>query len=737
MKKVIRILIPLVIVLLIIMMAIGTVVESRLGSAEAISRIYHSATFVALWSVLIVLLLIRLVSSQLYRRPIVCMLHLSVVVIFIGAMLTGFTSQKGSLVLLPQETVNTYVTDDGSQHTLPFDVTLTNFEVIHYAGTRAPMDFVAQIQCDGTNAQVSMNHIVRHQGYRFYMNDYDDTGAVTLLVAHDPWGISVSYTGFALMVLSMLLFFFDKQSAFRQSLTAVRGRSAAVILLLLLSTATAATAKPRTLPRETADAMGRMYVLYQDRICPLQTLARDFTYQLYGSSTYEDYSAEQVLAGWIFYFQDWEDEPMFRIKGRIVRDSLGIEGRYASLSDYLDVYGQNRVGMWLDSMTLSDPRRARFSEANRKYNLLVQLYNGQLLKIFPHIDSATSQVAWFSQSDNLPVDQISDREYIYIRKQLSYCQELALRGDMATLQKAFEKHRDYQVKTAGTVLPSRLMTGAERLYNSIAPGRPVAIICIVLGLFFFACALVQLDSDALGRRHSQLYVLNLVISILLAVYLAVQFILRWLIGGHVPLSGGYETLLFMAFCVVTLSLLLRRKFTPALAVGLLMTGFVLLAAMIEGVNPPVTHLMPVLKSPLLLIHVAILMFAYTLLMFTLFNSIAALVCRWVRHDGEQVMIRLMEVSQMLLLPAVFLLTIGVIVGSVWANVSWGSYWSWDPKEVWALITVLIYAAPLHGRSIAMFRKPLAFHLYVLCAFLSVIITYFGVNLLLGGLHSYA
>lgn len=171
--------------------------------------------------------------------------------------------------------------------------------------------------------------------------------------------------------------------------------------------------------------------------------------------------------------------------------------------------------------------------------------------------------------------------------------------------------------------------------------------------------------------------------------------------------------------------------------GLLMAGFALMAAMIEGVNPPATPLIPVLKSPLLLIHVAIMMFAYALLAFTLFNSIAAVVVRLTNKEWQVQVGRLQVISQLLLYPAVFFMVAGIIVGSVWANISWGSYWSWDPKEVWALITTIIYAAPLHARSIPWLRKPMAFHLYVLVAFISVLVTYFGVNLILGGLHSYA
>ena len=194
-------------------------------------------------------------------------------------------------------------------------------------------------------------------------------------------------------------------------------------------------------------------------------------------------------------------------------------------------------------------------------------------------------------------------------------------------------------------------------------------------------------------------------------------------------------MLFLALCVAVLSLIGGRRSPIMLYGGLMIMGFVLLAAMMEGVRPPVSHTMPVLKSPLLLIHVAVIMFAYALLAFALVNSLAALLNRVFRKEWQEPVLRLRDVTLTMLYPSLFFLTAGIIIGAVWANITWGNYWSWDPKEVWALITAIIYAIPLYLRWDD--RHPMLFHLYVLLAFLSVLITYFGVNMLLGGMHSYA
>lgn len=730
--KIVKILTPSVLVALILFMAVGTVYESNYGSAEALEHIYHTPYFIGLWVVMMVLTVVLMLRNKLYQRPALAILHGSMMLIFIGAMLTSLTGERGVIELYPNEPNNSFVDKDGEQYAMPFDVVLEDFEVVNYPGTRAPMDFVATVALGNQPAMVSMNNIGRHKNYRFYISNFNEEGVVELKVTHDPWGIGMVYAGFSMMLLAMLFFFFvDKKSGFRELLR--NPLLKAVTLLLMVTTAVPSMANPKTLPLATAKKMGNMYVLYKDRICPVQTLARDFTYQLYGSASYNGLTAEQVLAGWMFFYDDWKDEPCIKVKGKLVRDTLHMEGRYASLMQFLDGQGENIVGKMLDSMALDDPRRAKFAEANKKYNLLVQLYSGELLKIFPMADGQ-GLIGWYSQSDNFAPEAISDEEYIYIRKQQSFYQELVAVGDMETLGEAFEKHRMYQEQRGGNSIPSRFVFNAERFYNSIALTRPIAIICIMLGLVFFAMTLIQY-----GRVGEQKWrkKVNALLLAVLSVYLLMLFVMRWLLSGYVPLAGGYETMCFLALCISIAALLTYRKFELALPFGLLMAGFALMAAMIEGVNPPATPLIPVLKSPLLLIHVAIMMFAYALLAFTLFNSIAAVVVRLTNKEWQVQVERLQMVSQLLLYPAVFFMAAGIIVGSVWANISWGNYWSWDPKEVWALITTIIYAAPLHARSIPWLRKPMAFHLYVLVAFISVLVTYFGVNLILGGLHSYA
>ena len=731
--KILKIATAVLVASLVVVMAAGTVYERNRGSESAIAAIYHHPATVILWMLAIVGTTALVLMERRQMRLWGWMQWASVLLVFTGALLTNFTGESGTLHLWPHQPAAQYAGGRGGQLDLPFTVTLDTFEVQTYPGTMAPMDFVAKVHISDLSDPVviSMNHIGNHKNYRFYMSDYGKDGSIELLVSHDPWGIAVIYTGFALLLLSFIVMFCDPSSRFRAVWrhTAVK---ASVLLILLCGTVSMAQAKndmPRTLPKETAAKMGDTYILYQNRICPVQSFARDFTYKICGSTSYNGYTAEQVLAGWLFYFDDWKKEPMFKIKGEEVRNMMGIEGKRASLDDFLNDHGENTVGMVLDSMKMNDPRRSQFSVANKQYMQIVSLLNGTLLKVFPLKDE-NGAISWYSHTDKLPVDKLSAEEYLYIKKHLGLCQELVVQNDMDMLNTVFGKHRLFQKKHAGDVLPFDAKFKMEKVYNIITPGRPLAICTILLGMLFLGYAVAGVEKGSVWvRRVSEC------ILMFASVYLLMLFVLRWILSGYIPLTGGYETMLFLSLCVAIFSLLGGRRSPIMLHGGLLIMGFVLLAAMMEGVRPPVSHTMPVLKSPLLLIHVAVIMFAYALLAFAWVNSVAALLNRIFRKEWRASVLRLRDASLTMLYPSLFFLVAGIIIGSVWANITWGNYWSWDPKEVWALITAIVYAIPLYLRWDD--KRPMLFHLYVLLAFLSVLITYFGVNMLLGGMHSYA
>ena len=693
--KIIRHLLSVLMTALITVMATGTVLEKYHGSDYALSHVYGSWWFVALWGLAALAMIIMLFHRKFWKRPVAFGLHTAILLILLGALLTMLTGQHGEMTLRPGVPNSQFTIEkQGEKSTarLPFQLTLDHFEVVTYPGTRSPMDFVSYLQITDrgnlTDAKISMNHILKFRHYRFYQSDYDEEGNSVLAVAHDPWGVSMTYAGYILLFIALVGLFFQREGPFRALLRQTAGKAVMLLVLLTLGGAlsTQAASKPRTLSRESADKMGQLYVMYKGRVCPMQTLAKDFTTKLYGKAHYRGHSPEQVLGGWLFYTGEW-------------------------------------------SSTLTDDTKKK----DEKLQLIQILQDGQLLKMFPHADSL-GNITWYSQNDQLPLE-IPDDEYLFIRKQTNLCQEYVVRGDIQALEEVLEKTKIYQEKYAlGHVQPVAQYR-AERIYNRLSAGRWLALTNITLGLLCFAIALVCVGK---GRPlYKPLRWAATVWIALLCAFLALLFILRWIAGGHVPMAGSFDSMNLLALSVCILALCLSKKYEMALPAGLLITGFVLLVQMIGGSNPPITNLMPVLLSPLLSLHVTVIMIAYALLFFIMLNGIGAVVVRITQPDNGAYMERLQNISMILLYPAVALLAAGIFIGAAWANITWGNYWSWDPKEVWALITLLIYAFPLHQSVWPSFRKPLFFHIYSILAFLSVVITYFGVNMLLGGLHSYA
>ncbi len=279
--------------------------------------------------------------------------------------------------------------------------------------------------------------------------------------------------------------------------------------------------------------------------------------------------------------------------------------------------------------------------------------------------------------------------------------------------------------------------GAEALYNSMSDNRPLAITCLATGTILFVLFCINRKEN---RTRQILAFWIKVIAWVTAAYLSLQIALRWHLGGHIPLSNGYETMVFMAWLSILMTPIAGNRVKEMLPFGYIVCGLALLVSTFGDSTEQIAPLAPVLRSPLLSIHVVVIMISYTLLAFTMLNGVAALIINTTHKNSplaNREIAELQRISTLMLYPAVFLLTAGIFIGAVWANISWGRYWGWDPKEVWALITMLVYSTTLHSGSIKAMRRPLFFHIYCIVAFLAVLMTYFGVNFILGGMHSYA
>ena len=735
--------------ILLLILTIATILEKIYGTDFVNEYIYSSVPFVILWGVTAITSLLYIIKSKLHRHPDIFLLHLSLLFILAGAFTTWIYGEQGTMRVRQGEQQTSFTDSKGISHQLPFSITLNQFEIIYYKGTLAPMDFISHISVADKDChrqiqgKVSMNHIFSYQHYRFYQSGYseDNEGSV-FSVSHDPYGIGITYAGYTLLLLSTVFFFFSPQSRFRQLLKSpLLHRSLTVILLLFAFSLNsnflkANSTSPKVLPREVAEHFGDLYILYNNRICPLQTFARDFTVKLYGSSSYKGLTPEEVLTGWLFYYDSWKNEPIIRIKSNEARKLLEIEGNYARLKDYISTINEYKLEKMMNHIRSGEQvtDKRGIEEADEKFNIINLVCTGAMMKIFPCRNIAGKTLEWYSQSDQLPQDMDNDK-WVFIRKSMSYVNEMIVMKKYNDACLLLEKIKKYQQKECDGLLPADNKFKAEKIYNQFDYSKSVAMACICIGLI---CFIYYCHCMASQKRTSRkaIIILNILLWIVFT-YLSAAICLRGYVSNHLPLSNGFETMQFMAWCTLLLTFLLQRKFAMLLPFGFLLCGLTLMVSMLGESNPQITQLMPVLQSPLLSIHVVVIMIAYSLLAFIMLNGVTAVILHQSQKECKEQIERLQIISQIILYPAIFLLAIGIFIGAVWANVSWGRYWGWDPKEVWALITMLVYALALHPRSLPWFHRTMFFHVFCITAFITVLITYFGVNFLLGGMHSYA
>ncbi len=597
-----------------IAIAVATLIEASQGTAMAHQVVYATAWFRLLWFVSAVSGFYLIVKKHLWKRSMgVFCLHISLMVILLGAVVTSISSQRGMLHLRQGEPVNQYI-EGNMLHPLPFTLRLDTFMVQCYPGTQAPQDYVSIITLRPNDQQVriSMNRIGRLQGYRLYQSSYDeDMRGSILSVTYDPWGTAITYCGYAMLALCIIIISLPRK-------TNIRKRTALLLLLPILSITTQAAESLPCISRDKADRMEREQVVWNGRIAPMGTMCQEFLLKVYGKRTYHGLTATQVVCSMTLRPQEWSDLPIIKV-GR---------GEYRTFNSFVDYSSM--------PPQLKDVDRAD-EKVREKVGLMLMLMQGTLFTDVP------------KEGHQLSNNQVN----------------------------------------------------AELFYNRL----DWTMLC--MGLAFLLTILLYLSSlPRLQWCSIPASLLHGSLALLLTLLLAV----RWYIAGHIPLSNGYETMLFVSLCLICGTLPVRR--IKLCVFGALASSFMLLVAHLGEINPQITSLMPVLHSPWLSAHVSVIMVSYALLLLSM-------------------------VERSLLRPAVLCLATGIFLGAVWANVSWGTYWSWDPKESWALVCLIVYSIPLHQESLPWFRKDSHYRLYSILCLACLMMTYFGVNYLLGGMHSYA
>ncbi|MDY5079704.1 MAG: cytochrome c biogenesis protein CcsA, partial [Prevotella sp.] len=634
-------------VLVIVCMAAATVVEKYSGTDFVRSNVYGAWWFSLLWAVLTAAGVVYFLRHRCKSWSGIA-LHLSFVVILAGAFVTHVSSERGTVHLRQGAYISTCVMYDRHNQPhdaqMPFQMRLDRFDVQYHEGTDAAEDYVSQFTIIDHGKQysgkVSMNRIFRYGAMRFYQSSYDnDMLGASVSFNSDPIGIPLTYTGYALLFFSLVYMLFDPHGAYRKLLRLSHLKKGLMMMALLFALGSS-SAEAHVLPKESADRFGRLMVLHNSRICPLQTLAIDFTKNLYGKASYNGYSPEQVLTGWMFYADDWMQEPMLRLKGAEMRDRLQLP-EYVPVSQFFNsAMGGYTLGPYVQEYYGGnhDAFHSQVAAIDNKIQLIMELRSGSLLKLFPYTNKG--KTTWFAPTDDLP--NAMDREHQqFVRSICLLLGDCALASDYTQMDAVVGKMLKYQQKNGGASMPSDRRVAAERIYNRIPFATILFMLCLAMGIISFLYAIIRMCRED------------------------------------------------------------------------------------NGANNVGTDADPVLNSPLLSVHVSIIMMGFGMLSVTFISGLTAILLRLVSRTAQPKMVQLLQLSLVFLYPALAALGIGIFIGAIWANVSWGEYWGWDPKEVWALITFMIYAIPLHARSVAQLRRPTAFHLFMTLAFLTLVMTYFG------------
>lgn len=731
-------------------MGIATFIEKNYGSDYAYNTIYASWWFSSLWGILAILSIIGMIKGKMYKNLSLLTIHISFLIILSGALCTKLFAKQGYVLLTQNEVCAQMQTDEGIVP-LPFEIKLDTFYVAFYAGTDAPSDYISHIQINDKNkkanlsGKVSMNNIFSYDSYRFYQSSFDNGGKrVALSVNSDPVGISLSYLGYALFAIGMIWNMFSRNNTFRQLLSHPLLKKSLVVGLFFIPTISFAniyTKDSLSVNTQQAEQFGKLWMLYEGRVMPVKTFANDFTLKLTGKKHFSYLNSEQFLMSWLFFAEKWQHMELFSIENPELQKELNVSERNrSSFADFYDEYGRYRLEKYWPELSKSGTRSRKLKEVeklNDKIQLINMLHRGGLLQIYPY--KIDNHVNWFSPTDNITGDNLHVKDSLFIRKSLLLYYEALQKGDEENATSILNSIDGFQTFHAKGILPSENHRNAELFYADIDFTSILFKINLTAGILSLLALFILSKNRKTGKIIFRTFYSLLIISFLIHTF---SIALRTYIAGRLPFSNGFETMLIIAWCAMLFAIVFYKKINLVLPFGFLLSGCTLLVAHLGMMNPQITPLVPVLSSPLLSIHVSLIMLAYTLSGFIALTSLISifLLLFSKKKNSENILLQLDKYkiySQICLYPCVLLLGAGIFVGAVWANISWGRYWGWDPKEVWALITFLIYTLPIHQKKLQLFTNTFFFHVFGLVAFANILMTYFGVNYFLGGMHSYA
>lgn len=637
---------------------------------------------------------------------------------------------------------------------LPFSITLNDFILERYPGSNSPSGYKSDVILTDKAENVTkpsmvyMNNILKYKGYRFYQSSYDpDEQGTILSVNHDVAGMLVTYTGYGLLILFIIITLFNRNSVFHRvnaGYWSSNLRKAVPVIILLLGLPYSASAQKFIPDKNVSEEFGKMLVQDQKgRTKPLFTLSSDILRKVTKESRFEGLTPMEVYLGLYLDFNNWKDVPLIKVSNSDLQRLIGISGNQAAFSDIVSLgeNGSYKISKDVENAYNKAPgQRTKFDKeimkVDERVNIVYMIYNGSFLRMFPLRDGTTH---WGSPQEALQF-AATTADSAYLNNIVPVLAASLGKNNLNDIRRVNETISAYQERYAGYELPSAAKTNAETLYYKLNIFEKLFPFYATVGLVM----LISLIFIVIKGTKTGIPVIRIATWVLFAGFLlhTAGLALRWYISGHSPMSNGYESMLFISWVTLLAGFLFSRKSPFALSATAVLGSMTLLVAHMSFMDPEITNLVPVLKSYWLTLHVSVITGSYGFLGLGAILGLIVLILVSLTNGKNRTRIsdtidELTVINYKTLTLGLYLLTIGTFLGAIWANESWGRYWGWDPKETWSLITIIIYSLVIHSRIIPGMKDIFTFNLIALFAFSSVLMTYFGVNYYLSGLHSYA
>ena len=653
---------------------------------------------------------------------------------------------------------------------LPFEIKLNDFELARYPGSMTPASYSSRVVLIDKEQNLTMpyhiymNHILDHRNYRLFQSSYDpDEKGTILSVNHDP-GTKITYLGYLLLMIGMFWSLFHPKSRFQKLLKGAKKlQDGAIVAVFIVLFALAPQSAEAATPQATADQMKAMQVydkahalkfgelVVQDqmgRMKPVDTVAHDVVAKITGKSSLFGLEPIQIFLGMVVEPELYQNVKMIKIGHPRIAKDLGLpkDAKFAKFTDFFSKEdGSYKIFDAVTKATRKKPlEQSKYDKElikiDERVNVAYMTYQGSILRIYPRANDKNNK--WFAPLDAIKTFDPKQSEQVQI-SMAAYFQMVAQglkSGDWSKADLALRGIQKFQEKYGAAVKPSESHIKWEIRYNRLGLFSKLFPYYLTLGLLMLIFAFIHVLKPAFPMKWVMRVMLTLFgIGFVLHV---VGMGIRWYIAGHAPWSNAYESIVFIAAATALAGLILARRSPFALAGAMILTGITMLVAHMSFINPQITNLVPVLKSYWLMIHVATIISGDGFLGLGSILSFLVLILYILRGkkghtDMDRSIKELTNLAEMSLIVGLYLLTIGNFLGGVWANESWGRYWGWDSKETWAAVTILIYATVLHLRFIPKLKSNFVFNVASTWAYFSVLMTYFGVNYYLSGLHSYA